>query len=128
MAVKYSTPKEDQTLVFKTGYRLVKVKSIGECSFLIKVFLLCIFEWPLKKGFSVLQVPLVAVVHSKVVILLLLVYCSCSHYVKGFVFGPGLLIYSKTCLKQPLKNIQHKGLNDKWLLMKVKSIAECSHP
>ena len=24
--------------------------------------------------------------------------------------------YSKTCLKQPLKNIQNKDLNDKWKL------------
>ena len=27
-----------------------------------------------------------------------------------------LLIYSKTCLKQPLKNRQNKGLDGKWLL------------
>ena len=33
-------------------------------------------------------------------------------------------LYSKTCLKQPLKNRQNKGLNGS--LMKVKSIAECS--
>ena len=37
--------------------------------------------------------------------------------------------YSKTCLKQPLKNRQNKDLNGKChgSLMKVKSIAECSH-
>ena len=34
--------------------------------------------------------------------------------------------YSKTCVKRPLKNRQNKDINDKWYLMKVKSIAECS--
>ena len=34
--------------------------------------------------------------------------------------------YSKTCLKQSLKNRQNKGLNGNGSLMKVKSIAECS--
>ena len=37
----------------------------------------------------------------------------------------GKLIYSKTCVKRPIKNRQNKNLNDKDL-MKVKSIAECS--
>ena len=35
-------------------------------------------------------------------------------------------VYSKIGLKWPLKNSQNKGLNGKWWLMKVKSIAECS--
>ena len=38
-------------------------------------------------------------------------------------------MYTKTCLKRPLKNRQNKDLNDKDLngsLMKVESIAECS--
>ena len=36
-------------------------------------------------------------------------------------------LYSKTCLKQQLKNRQNKDLNDKWYsLMKVESFAECS--
>ena len=34
--------------------------------------------------------------------------------------------YSKTCLKQPLKNRQNKGLKTNVSLMKVKSIAKCS--
>ena len=33
---------------------------------------------------------------------------------------------SKTCVKRPLKNRQNKDLNDKWWLMKVECIAECS--
>ena len=35
-------------------------------------------------------------------------------------------MYSKTCVEQSLKNRQNKDLNDKWHLMKVKSIAERS--
>ena len=36
-------------------------------------------------------------------------------------------MYSKTCLKWPLKNRQNIGLKDKWYYsMKVESIAECS--
>ena len=35
--------------------------------------------------------------------------------------------YSKTCLKQSLKNRQNKGLNGNGsLIMKVENIAECS--
>ena len=34
--------------------------------------------------------------------------------------------YSKTFVKRPLKNRQNKNLNDKYSLMKVESIAECS--
>ena len=37
-----------------------------------------------------------------------------------------LFVYSKTCLKRPLKNRQNKGLNYKDILMKFESIAECS--
>ena len=39
------------------------------------------------------------------------------------------LIYSKTCVKPPLKNRQNKDLRHKWYvlsLMKFESIAECS--
>ena len=48
--------KRTQKLVFKTDYRLMQVKSIAECSklpFFIKTFVLYIFEWPLKTGFTV---------------------------------------------------------------------------
>ena len=59
--------KEDQKLVFKTDYHLMQVKSIAECSsehsailltfiklpFVFKTFVLSIFEWPLKTGFTV---------------------------------------------------------------------------
>ena len=48
---------------FKTNYCLMQVKSIAECSailltfiklpFVIKIFVLSIFEWPLKTGFTV---------------------------------------------------------------------------
>ena len=53
-------------LVFKTDYRLMQVKSIAECfkhsailltfiklPFSIKTFVLSIFKWPLKTGFTV---------------------------------------------------------------------------
>ena len=54
------TPK----LVFNTNYDLMQVKSIAECilqyfrpslklPFTIKTFVLPIFKWPLKKGFTV---------------------------------------------------------------------------
>ena len=56
-------------MIFKNDYRLMQVKSIAECSkgehsailstfiklpFAIKTFVLSIFEWPLKTGFTVL--------------------------------------------------------------------------
>ena len=60
--------QKDQKLVFKTNYRLMQVKSIAECSkgghsailstfiklpFVIKIFVLSIFEWPFYTGFTV---------------------------------------------------------------------------
>ena len=57
-----------QKLVFTTNYRLVQVKSIAECSkgsilqyfrpslsyhYVIKIFVLSIFEWPFYTGFTV---------------------------------------------------------------------------
>ena len=61
-----ATQKEDQNLGSKTDYRLMKVKSIAECSkgehsaifstfiklpFVIKIFVLSIFEWTFYTGF-----------------------------------------------------------------------------
>ena len=44
--------------------------------------------------------------------------------------GPGAtlasILYSKSCLKRPIKNRQNKDLNDNSSLMQVESIAECS--
>ena len=52
--------QKDQKLVFKTNYCLMQVKSIAECSFdllklpfVIKIFVLSIFEWPFYTGFTV---------------------------------------------------------------------------
>ena len=55
--------QKDQKLVFKTNFRLMQVKSIAECSeilltfiklpFVIKIFVLFIFEWQFYKGFTV---------------------------------------------------------------------------
>ena len=59
--------KRRPKLVFKTDYRLMQIKSIAECSkgspailwtfiklpFVIKIFALSIFEWPLKTDFTV---------------------------------------------------------------------------
>ena len=59
--------KKPQKLVCKTDYCLMQVKSIAECSkgsilqyfrpyklpFTIKTFVLSIFKWPLKTGFTV---------------------------------------------------------------------------
>ena len=53
-------------MIFKTNYRLMQVKSIAECStehssilstfiklpFVIKIFILSIFEWPFYTGFT----------------------------------------------------------------------------
>ena len=59
------TQIQDQKLVFKPNYHLMLVKIIAECSkgsnistfikppFVIKIFVLSIFEWPLKTGFTV---------------------------------------------------------------------------
>ena len=59
--------KEDQNLVFKTVFCLMQAKSIAECSehsailptfiklpFVIKIFVLSFFEWPLMTGFTVI--------------------------------------------------------------------------
>ena len=72
--VKYSKTCVERPLskrpkiVFKTNYRLMQVKSIGECSkgehsailstfiklsFVIKICVLSIFEWPFYTGFTV---------------------------------------------------------------------------
>ena len=64
-----SHSKVDQKLVFKTDYLLMQIKSIAECSkgsilqlilstfiklpYVIKIFVLSVFEWPLKTGFTV---------------------------------------------------------------------------
>ena len=59
-----TTQKEYQKLVFKTDYRLMQVKNIAEIPrehsailltfiklpFVLKTFVLSIFEWPLKTG------------------------------------------------------------------------------
>ena len=51
--------KKEQNLFFKTNYRLMQVKSIAILStfiklpFVIKIFLLSIFEWPFYTGFTV---------------------------------------------------------------------------
>ena len=61
--------KEDKKLIFNDHYSLMQVKSIAECSngafcntihstfiklpFVFKTFVLSIFEWPLKTGFTV---------------------------------------------------------------------------
>ena len=64
--VKRTLSKRPQ-LVFNANYRLMQVKSIAECSkghsailftfiklqFVIKIFELSIFKWPLKTGFTV---------------------------------------------------------------------------
>ena len=55
--------KEDQKLPFKTNDRLMQVNALLEhpailstfikLPFVIKIFVLSIFEWPLKTGFTV---------------------------------------------------------------------------
>ena len=62
------TTLKDRILVLKTNYRLMQVKKIAECSngehsailltfiklpFVIKIFVLSIFEWPFYTGFTV---------------------------------------------------------------------------
>ena len=60
-----SHSQKEQKLVFKTDYRLFQVKSITELEhsailstfiklpFVIKIFVLYIFEWPFYTGFTV---------------------------------------------------------------------------
>ena len=66
--------QNDQNWVFKTNYRLMQAKSIAECSkgrensailstfinlqFVIKIFVLSIFDGPLKTGFTVNEMML----------------------------------------------------------------------
>ena len=54
--VKWPLSKRPK-MVSKTNYRLMQVKSIAECSFklpfVIKTFVLSIFEWPIYTGFTV---------------------------------------------------------------------------
>ena len=49
--------KRRPQLVFMTDYRLMQVRSIAECfiklPFVFKTFVLSIFEWPLKAGFTI---------------------------------------------------------------------------
>ena len=61
------TQKKTPKYVFKTDNRLMRVKSIAECSHsailftctklppVFKTFVLPIFEWPLKTGFTVTE-------------------------------------------------------------------------
>ena len=57
-------PKRRPKLVFKTDYRLMQVKSIASAilltfiklPFSFKAFVLSIFEWPLKTGFTVFKI------------------------------------------------------------------------
>ena len=57
--VKNGHSQKDRKLVFETSYCLMQVKSIAECSkvikppFVIKIFVLSIFEWPFNTGFTV---------------------------------------------------------------------------
>ena len=54
--------QKDLKLVFKTNYRYMQVKNIAECSprtfirppFVIKIFVLYIFEWLFYTGFTVI--------------------------------------------------------------------------
>ena len=88
-------------MVFKTNYCLMQVKSIAECSngehsairstfielpFVIKIFVLSIFEWPFYPGFTVYLNLLVAMaaVRSKAEIRFVL---SLMIVVSPFVFG-----------------------------------------
>ena len=61
--------KRRPKLVYKMAYRLMQVKHIADCSprafcntftfikppFVFKTFVLSIFEWPLKTGFTVIE-------------------------------------------------------------------------
>ena len=67
--LKRQLKKKTKTCFFKTAYRLMQVKSIAECSkgsilqcfrpslscvsFVIKIFVLSMIEWPPKTGFPV---------------------------------------------------------------------------
>ena len=84
----------------------MQVKSIAEylslstfiklhVPFVIKIFILSIFEWPFYTSLTV-------VVFVQKMLPASYMYACC------------ILYYSKTCLKGPLINRQNKGLNDKW--------------
>ena len=56
---KITTLKNTKHWFIKTSYRLMQVKSIAEClstfitlPFVIKVYVLSIFEWPFNTGFT----------------------------------------------------------------------------
>ena len=60
---------KDRKLVFKSNYCLMQVTSIAECSFIklpfvIKIFVLAIFERPFYTGFTVVTKDLSCKVHK----------------------------------------------------------------
>ena len=51
----------------------------------------------------------------------------CLNHIGGSICILVLIIYSKTCLKRPIKNIHNKIFRMNGSLMKVESIAECGN-
>ena len=59
--LKWPLKKKTKNMFFKTDYRLMQVKVLHSAilstfiklPFVIKIFVLSIFEWPLKTGFTV---------------------------------------------------------------------------
>ena len=103
-------------MVFKTGYRLMQVKSIAECSpfaecskvqgehsailttfiklpFVIKIFVLSIFEWPLYTGFTIMQFFSSLLCHSREV----KEHQSCQTYVIGHMQNRVFIILAIRC-------------------------------
>ena len=89
---------EDQKLVFKTDYPLMQVKSIAILStciklpFVIKIFVLSMFGWLLKTGFTVLH------------------FCVLQHMTRE---GSGSHILMTPRTAQDLMNIHEKKMCNK---------------
>ena len=60
--VKNGPSQKGEKLFFKTNNRLMQIKSIAilltfmKLPIVIKIFVLSIFEWPLKTGFTVIKI------------------------------------------------------------------------
>ena len=51
--MKNGHSQNDRKLVIKTNYRLMQVKIFVKLPFVIKIFVMSIFEWPFYTGFTV---------------------------------------------------------------------------
>ena len=85
--LKWPLKKKTKTLAFKINYHLMQVKNIAECSkrafcntfdlhLSFKIFVLSIFEWPLKTSFTVFFLSPENLIYGPALENLVLMACS----------------------------------------------------